>query len=287
MPRIRSSTRHVVSRSYAPSDACAEVFYSVMRAGHVQAGPEHHFERESHPGHEIILCLKGRGFARLRGKLYALDPGNVVWINRHHPHAYWADPQQPWELYWMLFDGPRLEPIWRMFLASGGPVVGDCDARHQQSIFRRIFKLLHHPQASTPILVHAEMAQLLALLFYPLRTPLDSKPKEVPSNLRKAFERMRIYHHLPLRVAELAALSEMSESHFIRTFRAAIGTSPIDWLRRERIAHAQRRLAETDDSMKQIARQVGYNDQFYFSRDFKRLTNVTPSDYRERGTLRR
>ncbi len=74
----------------------------------------------------------------------------------------------------------------------------------------------------------------------------------------------------------------MSVTNFFRHFKAATGTSPIDWLRRERINQAKRHLLETDGSMAEIARQTGYYDQFYFSRDFKRMTGVSPSAYRQR-----
>jgi AraC-like DNA-binding protein len=92
---------------------------------------------------------------------------------------------------------------------------------------------------------------------------------------------MRLYFHMPTRVVELAQLSGMSESHFSRQFKAALGTSPIDWLRRERIHQAKRRLIESDDPVKEIARQVGYHDQFFFSKDFKKMTKLTPTQFRE------
>jgi AraC-like DNA-binding protein len=84
-----------------------------------------------------------------------------------------------------------------------------------------------------------------------------------------------------VRVADLARLSGLSEPHFYRRFKLVTGSSPIDWLRRERINHARRRLLESADSIKQISEQVGYNDPFFFSRDFKRYTGVSPSEYRK------
>lgn len=286
--RTHSPTKEVLTLSHAPSDHCQQAFYSVLRAGHVQAGSDYVCERDNYPGHEIILCLQGKGHARLGGRQFTIQPGAAVWVNGHHPHAYWADPTAPWEFYWLLFDGPRLEDVWKMFMDGGGPVVHGCDATQKKLIFEHIFALLEDPQPSLALHVHAEMARLIALLFFPLKSAEPNEdPKTVPESLRRAVERMRIYHHLPLRIAELAAIAGMSPSHFIRTFKKVMGKSPIDWVRHERIQHAQRRLAETDDSMKQIARQVGYNDQFYFSRDFKRLVGVTPTDYRNREKLKR
>ena len=93
---------------------------------------------------------------------------------------------------------------------------------------------------------------------------------------------MRLYYQKPLRVEELARLAGMSITNFFRNFKAATGTSPIDWLRRERINQAKHRLLETNISIAKIAEETGYYDQFYFSRDFKRMTGVSPSQYRQR-----
>jgi transcriptional regulator GlxA family with amidase domain len=100
--------------------------------------------------------------------------------------------------------------------------------------------------------------------------------------MRRAVDRMRLHSQRPLRVAELARLAGLGESHFTRQFRHLFGTSPIDWLRGERLLRAQRRLAESADSMKEIARQCGWGDPFHFSKDFKRLTGMTPTEYRRR-----
>ena len=83
------------------------------------------------------------------------------------------------------------------------------------------------------------------------------------------------------RAGELSRLCALSERHFFRRFKQATGFSPINWLRRERINLAQARLQERGSgSIKQIAEEAGYNDVFFFSRDFKRLTGSCPSEYR-------
>ena len=93
---------------------------------------------------------------------------------------------------------------------------------------------------------------------------------------------MKLFYFEPQTVPELAALAGMSPSHFSRVFKSAFGTSPIDWLRRERISQAKRRLADTSDDIKEIAEQVGYADRYFFSKDFKKHTGFTPSQFRAR-----
>jgi len=85
-----------------------------------------------------------------------------------------------------------------------------------------------------------------------------------------------------LTVPKLARQANLSERHFSRLFKGAFGTSPIDWLRRERISQAKRRLVETTDAIKEIAEQTGYSDRFFFSKDFKRLTGHAPREYSAR-----
>jgi AraC-like DNA-binding protein len=84
----------------------------------------------------------------------------------------------------------------------------------------------------------------------------------------------------------LARLAGLSPTHFSRVFKTSFGTSPIDWLRRERISQAKRRLADTADDIKEIAEQVGYSDRYFFSKDFKKHTGFTPSQFRARETDR-
>lgn len=285
MPPVPPTTRVFLSIHHTPSGVLRAACYSILRGGHTAAGPEWRYERESLPGHEIILCLKGKGYVRQRGKTQEVKAGEAVWVNLHHPHAYWADARHPWEYYWVRFEGPQLDALFKMLLELGGPVVEASEDRRKQDSFRRLFELAGTESLNFALHVHAEIARLIALVFDRFPEMEGTSVPELPPGLRGVIDRMRQEHHLPLRITDLARTAGMSPSHFIRSFRRATGTSPIDWLRRERLSQAQRRLVETDDSLKEIARQVGYADQFYFSRDFKRATSLSPSEYRrkERG----
>ena len=84
----------------------------------------------------------------------------------------------------------------------------------------------------------------------------------------------------PLQVATLAANANISPSHFFALFKRQIGCAPIDYFIRLRMQHACRLLDETMLSVKEIAATLGYDDPFYFSRIFKSVNRVAPSEYR-------
>lgn len=273
-----------VSLFATPSPLHEEIFYTVVRAGHIIGGADHRIRRDHYPGHELILCLRGRGEVSIRGRRHAVAAGQLAWVTCHRPHEHGADSRDPWELYWIRVDGPRLSRVAEVLDAESNPVFVEFDSESAALIYREIFALMEDPRPDGPALIHAAAARLIALAFAS-RQQQQPAERESPPVLARAIERMKLFYFQKHRVAELAALCGMSESHFTRLFRAAFGTTPIDWLRRERISQAKRRLVETRDAIKEIAAQVGYGDHYFFSKDFKSFTGVPPRAYRQRELM--
>jgi AraC-like DNA-binding protein len=285
------ATEFVVSLFGTPQTTHQEIFYSVLRAGHLRAGPEHLIEREHFPGQELIYCLRGQGRVRIRGKLHRVQPGQCVWVNCHQPHAYGAEPADPWELYWIRTDGLRLPRMGEVLEVASEPVFEEVPGDRVSACYREIFGELGEESPGMPARVHAAVARLLALFFESRHraTVLGGAggmgacaEGPLPSGLRTALRHMKLAFFQPQRVEALAALAGMSSSHFSRLFKTALGTSPIDWLRRERINQAKRRLVETRDAVHEIAQQVGYSDRYFFSKDFKQIVGVSPREFRRR-----
>ena len=93
---------------------------------------------------------------------------------------------------------------------------------------------------------------------------------------------MRQHLNQPLQVAMLAQAANVSPSHFFVLFKRSTGFSPIDYFIRLRMQEACRLLASTAASVKEVAADLGYEDPFYFSRLFKSVHGVAPTDYKAR-----
>ncbi len=78
---------------------------------------------------------------------------------------------------------------------------------------------------------------------------------------------------------QLTALSGMSQFHFIRMFRRTVGLTPHEYLLNVRVEHARQMLA-TGMPIAHAARCSGFYDQSHLNRHFKRITGVTPGQYR-------
>jgi AraC-like DNA-binding protein len=86
----------------------------------------------------------------------------------------------------------------------------------------------------------------------------------------------------PWTLEELAARSGMSRTAFAERFREAMGDTPLAYLRALRMRSAMQILSETEKTIEEVARDVGYGDASTFSRAFKRSAGVAPNDFRSR-----
>ncbi len=277
--------RFPVSLYATPSSSHQDVFYTVPRAGHIVAGSAHHLKRDHFPGHELILCLRGRGWTRIAGRTHKVGQGDLVWINCHHPHEHGAAAAEPWEVFWIRVEGPRLAQMSEMISVRENPVIASVEMQSARRIYRGLFRWIAADLPESAARIHALVAQLLALVFCARQKQGDLSMK-APVPLRRSVEKMKLFYFERHTVESLAALEGISAVHFSRLFKKAFGTSPIDWLRRERINQAKRRLADTQDDVKEIAEQVGYADRYFFSKDFKKHAGVTPTQFRAREAAR-
>ncbi|HBC87661.1 MAG TPA: hypothetical protein DCZ94_11950 [Lentisphaeria bacterium] len=83
-------------------------------------------------------------------------------------------------------------------------------------------------------------------------------------------------------IAELSKKLNCSEGHFYRLFKKRIGMTPVSYISKVRIQNAAQWLMRSDLKLSQISNLVGYHDQFYFSRIFKKITGTSPKAYRDR-----
>jgi AraC-like DNA-binding protein len=89
----------------------------------------------------------------------------------------------------------------------------------------------------------------------------------------------------PLCIPRLARIAEMSEAHFIRTFRATFGETPHRYLQRRRVERAMFLLRSTGRSVTDVSLDVGFNSLGTFSRTFQDIVGETPTAFRQRGRM--
>jgi transcriptional regulator GlxA family with amidase domain len=111
----------------------------------------------------------------------------------------------------------------------------------------------------------------------------ETLPPETSLLVKRAVVYLHQNYVRPLRRWEIAEAIGVSENYLSRVFSQELGLSPWDYLNRFRVYRAKELLRRTQGSIKCVADQVGFKDQKYFSRVFHKLTDLSPSEFREQS----
>jgi len=112
------------------------------------------------------------------------------------------------------------------------------------------------------------------------RKPSNPVPFRAAGKLSVAIEYMLAHLDQPISIARLSAMAGYSPSSFFDLFKRTTGAAPLNWFIRARMKWAGELLGKSNLRIKEIAGQVGYKDQFYFSRLFKYVHGMAPRRYR-------
>lgn len=105
---------------------------------------------------------------------------------------------------------------------------------------------------------------------------------QVANTNRFAYVLEYINVHLTekLNIDALCQMAYMSKASFFRSFKNELGISPIDYIIKERILFAKQMMTNPYNSISEACFKAGFNNLNYFSRAFKKMEGITPSQYR-------
>jgi AraC family transcriptional activator of pobA len=126
------------------------------------------------------------------------------------------------------------------------------------------------------LLIRASRMKLDQLAANPLPGERSSHPA-----LIELMELIESHYHTLNRPADYAARLAMTPKTLGRIVKEALGKTLSDLIRERRLKHAKWQLLHTVRPVKEIAAEVGFPDEFYFSRIFKAATGLSPTAYRE------
>ena len=125
--------------------------------------------------------------------------------------------------------------------------------------------------------------QLLITVYRCTTINFDNTYDDVVARVKRQFENE---YHKPFTLAMLAKQQNLSISSLSQRFRTATGVSPMEYLQSCRMANAKQMLAETDCSIGEIVEKCGFSDNSNFSRTFKSLNGMSPTDFRKKYKAR-
>ena len=244
---------------------------------------------------EISLLDRGRQNLQVENRLYRLRGGDLFVRFPGEAHSSGGYPMQAGQLYWLNLRLPKpgqcMLQLTRQETAN--LVAALCRLPYRQfragrrikAMFKELLAL--YDDRDRPLrAIHLRQTVLLLLL-----EVADAAAKHVGSEtsrrIAEVIQAIEDAPHESYRLEDLARHAHLSLSQFKTRFKAEAGVPPRQFILQTKIEAAQRRLAESRDSVLQVALDFGFPSSQYFATVFKRITGLTPQEARSQsGTPR-
>lgn len=227
----------------------------------------------------IVLIVSGGGtFWWNAGEAERIGAGAVIRVAPDVWHRYQPEKGRGWKQYWVVFDGEYAAGLYERGLF--GPPRSVIQAGEDDTLRHAMEHLVDTARMNAP---GAAGELRLGLLRVIQRTVQLARHEELGSRLpmvRAATDHIERTWRQRLDVSALAGELGVSDSHLRRIFRQDTGMSPTEYQQSIRINEAKILLEQGRMSVQEVARAVGIDDQYYFSRLFKARTGVAPSLWR-------
>lgn len=227
----------------------------------------------------IHMILKGKGSYRIGDQEYSLQQGDLFLAKPNQLITYTADQQEPWEYAWVGFNGACANK-----LVSQLPFLENSPVHHCTNFEKVSFELLQifENRGSCTVNETAMIGHLYLFIAYLTQEALAQNPRNHTSSaqyVHNAIKFIQFNYFHDISIDDIAKSVGVSRSHLYRVFMRNVGQSPIDYLTGYRISEACTLLKSSQLSIAEIAVSVGFFDQFYFSRVFKKAKGMPPSKY--------
>lgn len=243
---------------------------------------------------KIYVPTEGRAWMSIENKKWIMKPGLVFMFHAGAIQQGAVLEPGGFKKVWIHFESFTTKTLHLLRLFPPPPCLGGKSARHIRALSLRMNE---EWTGQRPLRQMAVQALLLELLVTAYRAPEKDRvaPDEVlsglpePRNLplgvqirriRAALQTIHQRSNQPLSLADLARSVHLHPAYFNHLFRSWVGMPPMKFLEQHRVRRAKELLSLTDRTVADIAAEVGYGDPLYFSRAFRRVTGVPPTDYR-------
>jgi len=230
--------------------------------------------------HILALAVGGRAEYQCAGQRFEVTKGDLLFFPRGLAHSGQSDPQSPWSFFSTAFDLVLLDRRAESALERLPPRSTPENFVECQAIFRELERLW--VARETGFLLRCRSI-VLQLLHAHVRACQGEAPGVLHAGRLAGVVALLQKH--PARtfgLEELAEMAELSPSRFRVLFKEYTGHSVVRYQNWLRINRAKDLLLSGEYSVTEAAAETGFDDVYYFSRLFKKLTGINPSHCRNR-----
>lgn len=232
-----------------------------------------HLRPDGLPNYLLIYIEKGTGVFSFNGKTEYAHAGDIAVYRPNEPQSFTYMKEEPLHAYWIHFHGTEADSIMERYHLKNIQVTNCKNEYISKYIKDIVYEINKSSIYSSDIADNLLMVMLAKIAQQLYNNSTKSNIEDIKNFIWQNYTK-----EIP--IAQYAEKCRMSVPNFMRVFKQQTGTTPHDYKLRVRIHCSKELLLTTDSTILDISGMVGFNDQFYFSRYFKKLTGLSPSEYR-------
>ena len=232
----------------------------------------------------LIWVLTGEMDVTVGTNAYRARPGDLTTLRPGVSHRYAPTTTTGWEWLWLHVGGGGADSLAARLSARGPLLHLGADPR-VRSRFTEVLEVAATGdlrKAGTRLHLDSCAYSLLGLLVARAEATGGTSGSDALTHMVSW-----VADHLdqPITVAALARASGWSTPQLSRLTRRHLGASPMGYVTRVRMREAARLLVDTELSVTEVARRVGFVDPLHFSRRFRQVTGLSPTLARQRNPI--
>lgn len=264
-----------------------ETEFIVNECGHFRLIKQEDYHRSRPCGrkdYQLLYVAEGCAWFLVDGVDTPAKAGDFIIYSPYYPQQYHYHLKDHADIYWVHFYGSRTEELLsELNLRKNCVLTSQFDPYILKKWIQMIRELaLKQTGFQTLVPLYAvEILTLISRLMKPLNTAKIRSQKIIVN----AMEYISNEFSRSISIQKLAKHLGVSVCWLNLNFKIYTGLTPMQYAINMRLAHSKELLRTTDYTITEIAQLCGYEDSLYFSRLFKKHTDFSPREYRNRYSL--
>lgn len=263
-----------------PSTTTRLLPFYIMEIGHFFSNSNYSVKREYHDSYLLIFTLKGSGCIHTNNTSYNLTSNTCTIIDCHSPHEYYSTSKL-WDFFWIHFDGNSITHIINLINTSSVQFTNIDITSEFNHILSELLALTKRNDIISNFEISTHLHTLINIY---IKSLYSNESEQENTNISKyidtAVKYIHTYYPFSITIDDIIEDIGISKYHFIRCFKKKMGITPYNYLTNYRINIAKILLRTTDKSVSTIAEECGFLDTSNFIVQFKKYTNIRPTEYR-------